>query len=676
MHRSLLFLAIMASTSLHAQQVVRHDVTRIPWNADSLGNHRVVLLFDGEGKYARANFHWRRRDDQPEGKRLILQDGVSGQRVMNTMVISNNNEWCDILFEPTAGKGTYFLYYMPSRNEGRSNYPRGTYWKPDTTASAEWTNGITTGLSVNAIADRIESIDALNSFDPMEVIATQKETKDVIARSGKKDFLLFPEDREHPIRMTDRIPYRWVTTGARENVSITAARGEHFTFQLGLLALRPLQGLTVTTGELVSKTGKRIGKERVTCFNTHGIDYTGKPFDKTIPVEKGQVQALWFGVEVPKDAAAGDYTGTLTVRASNAAPVKVSVSFQVEDRILADGGISEPEKQTRLHWLNSTLAQENTVIAPYTPLQVTGSTISLLGRKLTLGPEGLPAKIQTFFTQEMTSMQSDPNEVLASPMKFRVEDGQGRMLAMRPLGKPSMKKSDGTVAWQVISGNGALRMEVSGKIEFDGFLTYRIKLVALTDITLNDIALDIPFSPASADYMMGLGRKGGLRPESVDWHWKVDSANQDGAWIGSVNAGLQYSLRDEKYSRPLNTNFYLQKPLLLPHSWGNDNKGGIRISRVGDAIVRAGTVRLRPILMTALSTIAGIIPIALGFGAGAESRRPMGVCVIGGMLSSTFLTLFIVPMVYTAFSAVAGKLRPTTATTVPAPAPTVTPAGS
>jgi multidrug efflux pump subunit AcrB len=69
-----------------------------------------------------------------------------------------------------------------------------------------------------------------------------------------------------------------------------------------------------------------------------------------------------------------------------------------------------------------------------------------------------------------------------------------------------------------------------------------------------------------------------------------------------------------------------------------------------DAMMEAGLVRLRPILMTAFSTIAGILPIAIGFGAGAESRRPMGIVVVGGMLSSTFLTLFVVPMVYTMFS--------------------------
>jgi multidrug efflux pump len=65
-----------------------------------------------------------------------------------------------------------------------------------------------------------------------------------------------------------------------------------------------------------------------------------------------------------------------------------------------------------------------------------------------------------------------------------------------------------------------------------------------------------------------------------------------------------------------------------------------------EAMRQAGAVRLRPILMTALSTIIGILPIALGLGAGAESRRPLGVAVVGGMLSSTFLTLYLVPAFY------------------------------
>lgn len=68
---------------------------------------------------------------------------------------------------------------------------------------------------------------------------------------------------------------------------------------------------------------------------------------------------------------------------------------------------------------------------------------------------------------------------------------------------------------------------------------------------------------------------------------------------------------------------------------------------VFDAVVEAATIRLRPILMTSFSTIFGVLPIAIGLGAGAESRRPLGLAVVGGLFFSTFLTLVIVPVVYT-----------------------------
>ncbi|MDT8340582.1 MAG: efflux RND transporter permease subunit [Longimicrobiales bacterium] len=64
------------------------------------------------------------------------------------------------------------------------------------------------------------------------------------------------------------------------------------------------------------------------------------------------------------------------------------------------------------------------------------------------------------------------------------------------------------------------------------------------------------------------------------------------------------------------------------------------------AVMRAGLVRLRPILMTSVALIFGVLPIALGLGAGAESRRPLGAVVIGGMISSTALTLLVVPVFY------------------------------
>ncbi|HQI40648.1 MAG TPA: efflux RND transporter permease subunit [Ignavibacteriaceae bacterium] len=69
-----------------------------------------------------------------------------------------------------------------------------------------------------------------------------------------------------------------------------------------------------------------------------------------------------------------------------------------------------------------------------------------------------------------------------------------------------------------------------------------------------------------------------------------------------------------------------------------------------EAVISAATARLRPILMTSLSTVLGILPIALAIGAGSESRVSMGIAVIGGLILSTFLTLFIIPAIYSFFS--------------------------
>jgi multidrug efflux pump len=69
-----------------------------------------------------------------------------------------------------------------------------------------------------------------------------------------------------------------------------------------------------------------------------------------------------------------------------------------------------------------------------------------------------------------------------------------------------------------------------------------------------------------------------------------------------------------------------------------------------EAIKEAASARFRPILMTSLATILGIMPLALGLGTGAQSRVSMGIAVIGGMLFSTLLTLFVVPAIYTYIS--------------------------
>jgi multidrug efflux pump subunit AcrB len=76
-----------------------------------------------------------------------------------------------------------------------------------------------------------------------------------------------------------------------------------------------------------------------------------------------------------------------------------------------------------------------------------------------------------------------------------------------------------------------------------------------------------------------------------------------------------------------------------------------------DAALEAGRIRLRPILMTSVATVMGALPIALGLGAGSLSRRPLGYAIVGGLVFSTLLTLYVVPAVYVIFDGLLDRAR-------------------
>lgn len=579
------FILFFAGINVYAQNIPYTNCTKC-WVPDSLGNHRVVLTFNGTGKVAKVIIPWRRRDLDPENKRIIIQDAKTLQKITNVKTGAINRETGEIYFEPKSGKGTYYVYYLAYKNEGRSNYPRGTYLKPEATASAGWLSAQSSAKNIPlATVKEFQSIDAFNTFYPMEVIATKAETDALVSKHKAESFLVFPEDRIYSIRMTDDLPQRWIQRGPRDIFEGEAMRGENFALQLGIYALQNLQNVKVTFSDLTLATGKSISSADMFCINTNGVGYDGMPFTKTVNVDEGKIQALWCGIDVPQEATPGTYSGKATISVDGKAVKEVRLSLKVSNELAKDGGVFEPWKMTRLRWLNSTMAQENTVIAPYTPLEVNSNTISLLGRKVQVNKDGFPAQIQTFYTPEMTEYTKTPNDVLTEPIHFHFTRPDGTNMTLKSNGLQFTKTEPGTVVWTATSSNDTVQMQVTASLEFDGFIAYTVKVEALQDVELKDIAMHIPFKPSAAKYMIGLNQKGGIRPENFEWKWDVAHKNQDGAWIGNVNAGLQYSLRDEKYVRPLNTNFYLQKPLLLPTSWGNDNKGGISIKEKGLAVL-------------------------------------------------------------------------------------------
>jgi len=76
-----------------------------------------------------------------------------------------------------------------------------------------------------------------------------------------------------------------------------------------------------------------------------------------------------------------------------------------------------------------------------------------------------------------------------------------------------------------------------------------------------------------------------------------------------------------------------------------------------DAVITSSRRRLRPIVMTALTTILGLVPLAFALNEGAELQQPMAIAVIGGLAASTFLSLIVIPTIYLGIEDIINRLR-------------------
>lgn len=584
--KQLLFtlFCLFAYSSLQAQAVPTDELYGVGiWNADSLGNHRVIVSVDKPADAVLATIDWRRRDLNPEAKNLIVVDAATGERITNVCRFTIDREQGEVVFQPQTVPGEYYIYYLKNVMSGSPYYPTVNYPAFENTASADWVkknklSGKKAPALPAAKVVQFQAINELNSFYPMEVIATSNETARLLKEHPGEKYILFTEDRKFPIRMTTDIPYKWIADDRHDFFNGQADKGEYYVFQLGVWAARSnVENLHVDFSALTNKaTGEQIPASSFTCFNTEGTDVTGTVFEKNCSVDKGKVQALWVGTQLPEHLSAGTYQGTVTVSAANAESKTVQVSLNVSENVIANHGDNEPWRHSRLRWLNSQIGFDDEVIAPYTPLVMKDKTISCLGREIKLSDLGLPEHITSYFKETMTGIGTNGRSVLAAPMELAADGG-----AWENLNFEITKHKQGAIAWKALNQNSRFLMDLEGEMESDGNIAYKVTLVAREDASVEDVALRTHLASGVGRYMMGLGEKGGYCPNDLRWKWDVEK-NQDAVWGGDVNAGIQIRLYDNKYERPLNTNFYHQKPLHMPVSWCNAGNGGIDIHNAAD----------------------------------------------------------------------------------------------
>jgi len=578
------------------------------WDADRWGNHRVVVDVPSPADAVWVHIPWRRRDLHPEKKHLAVVDAVGDEEIFNVYRVDIHREYGDLIFQPRTAPGTYYIYYLPYEMSGRKNYPTVVYPEPVSRADPDWLERNALGGGRAGKIDRndwpqagveeIQSIDAFNSFAPMEIIATREEVRSLLKDHQDPEYLLFPEDRRYPIRMTADLPLRWIENSVSSEFHGTARQGEFYAFQIGLFAAgRAVEDLSVEFTALENEAGIGIPASELRCFNTGGVDWTGRAFSKKVPVEKGKVQALWCGVQVPENAAPGGYDGTVTVRPLGLKSRSFILRLKVAGPAISAAGDDEPWRHSRLRWLDSMIAFDDSLVAPFTPVETREREVSCLGRSVSLDDTGFPSRIRSRFSPEMTTLGSQAREVLAAPIRLVVDGEDTAPQEWEGNGVRFAKREKGVAVWESESTAGPLRMMCRARMEFDGFVGFRITLTTAKETAVEDIRLEVPLRRDVARYMMGLGRKGGVRPKSYRWRWDPNN-NQDSVWIGDVNAGLQCAWKDENYARPLNTNFYLSKPLNMPPSWYNEGRGVVRCEEKGTDVFQitaaSGARRILP----------------------------------------------------------------------------------
>ena len=572
MYFVLILFLIIFSVSAFAQDKIKYSGA--VWDRNGHGNHRAVVEVTDPSDYNKVRIMWRRRDPFPENIDIIIEDS-QGNRITDYYETEKNRIYCDLIFKPTAGPGLYYIYYMPfvtvsaydkeydyfnEKNKSGGFYNIGPEIVKDN-LSKDYPQAKHISIQYRETPDS----PGRNSFYPMEIIASRDETRELIQKNPQ-NILIFPEDREHPIKMFNDLPYRWIEAGPSTSATFTGAPNEYLVFQLGVFAPKTnIENIKATLSDLTSATGT-ISKDNLTCFNLEGINHEGKYFTKTVDIEKSTVQPLWFGLNIPRDAK-GQYAGTITLSSDNTESTTLNITINVEGQIKEDKGYDDMNTLARLDWLNSDIGFEDIVLPPYTPVEVDNNKINILDREFTLGENGLP-----------TSLISRGYEILSNPITFNIKTNHETSPQIKYFKLTEQGKS--FADYEANLTKAGFDITTNTTVECEGVITVSLKLKAQDNISTDDMTLEIPVKPEIAEYMIGFARQGGFRKGDIHWKWNVNQVNHF-FWTGNTNAGIHLDLRDTIDTWDMYYNYDFGNP----KSWDNDGLGGADVVEQGDKVL-------------------------------------------------------------------------------------------
>lgn len=311
------------------------------------------------------------------------------------------------------------------------------------------------------------------------------------------------------------------------------------------------------------------------CYNCSGKNYLGEVFEKTVKLKKDTPHNFWCEVS-------GEGNGYVVILSElgkeifrgEIAVVKADERFKkrLQRRSQKNSPASEADclkenDLSKLTWLNSDIGIDHSVPKPFIPLVCVGNAVKILGREIKFDDLGFPLELNCYFNKS-AKICDEITPILSEKILFCVGNEEFSNISK------SVKSYDDSVIFSNVNESENFIMFVDASVEFDGFLSYKTRLVCKNDIEINDAFLSLALTKNCLKYFIGLGKKGGLFDKKVNWKWNEDF-NQDGFWVGDVNAGLKIKFKGENYVKPFVNIYYNHRKLKRPESWDNSGRGGI-----------------------------------------------------------------------------------------------------
>ncbi len=352
-----------------------------------------------------------------------------------------------------------------------------------------------------------------------------------------------------------------LSKGEKIQNSSTAVMSQNEVFVLQIAALSSMDDEILS----VNAVGNGV---TLSCINTDVTDKFANEKKQTVNIKANNILPLFFTVEAEK-------TGSRSVTADFqvncvSGTYNFSIVLKINDLRVYNNGYNDLWRLSRLKWLNSTLAQDDTLVKPFVKPEIKDNVVKILGREILLNSNGLPKQVNSFFDEGIQIKDSAQKSLFAKPCDFII--GSDALICS----DFEYQGFNNRIETFALCNNEQYNAKVKSVLRYDGQLEYSVVINPVADFIADNVSLNFYINKNCADLMHGLGHRASAA-ENLNFKWDVDK-QQDCIFTGSVNCGMRVKFKAENYKRPLINIFYKNLPLVVPiTTWDNNSLGSINV---------------------------------------------------------------------------------------------------